>query len=94
MEITRFTRLLARVECDLLPARHIELRQHLDEIESERAAELSLVARSKAVVKAGACPHCGCAGATRHGRDPLQRQRFLCRPPAAGVTANTSGLKL
>lgn len=86
MQITSFTRLLARVERDLTPDQHIELRQRLDRLESERTTELALSARARSV---RACPHCGLEGAAKHGRDRLGRQRFRCRSKTSGGCGRT-----
>lgn len=79
MEKTSFKRLLARVGRDLSPEQHIELRDHLERIEDDRATDIALGARSRDVSSARLCPHCGASGAVKHGRDKLGRQRFKCR---------------
>ena len=92
MEPTRFRRLLAGVGNDLSPEQHIELRNHLDRIEADRATDIALGARSRDVASARRCPHCGAVGTVKHGRDKLGRQRFKCRKKVfsgCGSTFNT-----
>lgn len=82
MQITSFTRLLARIERDLTPGQHIELRQRLD----RRVTEPTLGARARAV---RACRHGGLERPTQHGRDRLGRQRFRCRTKTSGDCGRT-----
>ena len=89
MQSTKFTRLLAQVKRDLTPDQHIELRQHLEAVESGRATDLALGVRERAVGDARACPRCGAAGATKHGRDQRGRQRFRCRSTSSGGCGRT-----
>ena len=79
MEKASFRRLLTRVGSDLSPEQYIELRDHLERIEDDRATDIALGARSRDVSSARRCPHCGANGAVKHGRDKLGRQRFKCR---------------
>lgn len=89
MQRSDFKRLLARVECDLLPEQHIELRQHLDAIEGSRATEFALGERKRAVAAGRVCPHCGAAGAVKHGLDRLGRQRLRCVVASRGGCGKT-----
>ena len=89
MQITTFRKLLSRVERELLPEQHLELRHHLDTIESGRVTDLALGARARAVADARTCPRCGSTGATKHGRDGRGRQRFRCLPASAGGCGRT-----
>jgi transposase-like protein len=89
MEKTSFERLLARVGRDLSPEQHIELRDHLDTIEGERATDIALGARSRDLASARRCPHCGASGAVKHGHDKLGRQRFRCRKAASAGCGRT-----
>ena len=89
MHITNFKKLLARVERELSPEQHIELREHLDILESGRATDLALGVRARAVTAARVCPRCGANGATKHGHDHQGRQRFRCRSASAGGCGRT-----
>lgn len=89
MHITSFRKLLARVERDLSPEQHIDLRRHLDAVESGRETDLALGARTRAVTEGHTCPRCGASGATKHGRDQRGRQRFRGPAPTAGGCGRT-----
>ena len=81
---TGFRRLLSRVGRELTADQHILLRRHLDRLEDERATDLAIGDRTQAIAAARRCPRCGAVGATKHGRDKLGRQRFLCPKTAGG----------
>lgn len=89
MRNTNFTRLLARVERDLTPDQHIELRRRLEAVESGRTTDLALADAERAVADARVCPRCGVTGATKHGRDQRGRQRFRCRSASSGGCGRT-----
>jgi len=89
MHTTIFKKLLTRVERDLSAEQHIELRQHLEAIESGRATDLAIGTRERAVAADRRCPRCGVTGATKHGRDARGKPRFRCRPVADGGCGRT-----
>jgi len=92
MEEAKFRRLLARLGNDLSPDQHIELRDHLDRIEGDRATDIALGERCREVASARHCPHCGAGGAVKHGFDKHGRQRFKCREKSSGGCDRTFNL--
>ena len=81
---TGFGRLLSRVGRELTADQRILLRRHLDRLEDERATDLAIGEETQAIAAARRCSRCGAVGATKHRRDKLGRQRFLCPKTADG----------
>jgi transposase-like protein len=74
------------------PDQHIELRDHLERIEGDRATDIALGARLRDVASTRHCPHCGAGGAVNHGFDKHGRQRFKCRKKSFGGCDRTFNL--
>ena len=77
---------------DLSPDQHIELRDHLDRIEGDRATDIALGSVAERSHRPGIVRIAGAGGAVKHGFDKHGRQRFKCREKSSGGCDRTFNL--
>ena len=88
MEHQRFDRVKASLVA-ATPDQVLDLEVLIRDIVARQFADIALARRTKVTVQARLCPHCGVVGATLHGKERNQRQRFRCSSLGCHRTFNT-----